>query len=219
VDILSGDGLDAAMAGAAIVIDLANSPSFEEQAVMDFFRTAGQNLLAAEAKAGVRHHLALSIVGTDTEVNAYFRAKNEQERLIRASGIPYTIVRSTQFYDFLPGIIESGTQGDTVHVTTALVQLIAADDVAAAVTQFALQPPANGIVEIAGPERAPMADVAQRFMREIQDTRPVVGDAHTPYFGAEVARETLVPSGQAWQGKLGFDGWLAQSGLAKAARQ
>lgn len=216
VNILTGEGLDAAMAGADVVVDLANSPSFEDAAVMQFFQTAGRNVLAAEARAGVGHHLALSVVGTEKlSASGYFRAKSAQEELIRASGLPYTIVHSTQFFEFLPGIIQSGSEGDTVRLPTALIQPIASEDVAAAVARLALQAPANGIVEIAGPVREPLSDLAQRFMNIVQDPREVVGDAHARYFGAELQNDTLVPAGPAWQGALNFEHWLEQSEYAR----
>ncbi|SFK53424.1 SDR family oxidoreductase [Lysobacter sp. cf310] len=216
VNILTGEGLDAAMAGADVVVDLANSPSFEDAAVMEFFQTAGRNVLAAEARAGVGHHLALSVVGTEKlSASGYFRAKSAQEELIRASGLPYTIVHSTQFFEFLPGIIQSGSEGDTVRLPTALIQPIASEDVAAAVARLALQAPANGIVEIAGPVREPLSDLAQRFMNIVQDPREVVGDAHARYFGAELQNDTLVPAGPAWQGALNFEHWLEQSEYAR----
>ncbi len=213
IDIISGAGLDAAMAGTEVVVDLANSPSFEDAAVLDFFQTAGRNILAAEALAGVRHHVALSVVGTDKlAASGYFRGKIEQERLIRDSGIAYTIIHSTQFYEFLPGIIQSA--GDALRLPTALVQPIAAEDVADAVARISLQPPVNGVVEIAGPERTPMAALAQRFLDRTQDSRQVVADAQAPYFGAQLQEDTLVPVGQPWLGQQSFDGWLLQSGFA-----
>jgi uncharacterized protein YbjT (DUF2867 family) len=218
VNILTGEGLDAAMAGTDTVVDLANSPSFEDAAVMDFFRTAGHNLLSAEARAGVSHHVALSVVGTDKlSASGYFRAKIAQEQLIRESAIPYTIVHSTQFYEFLPGIIQAGTDGQTVRLPPALVQPIASEDVADAVARVAVQKPANGIVEIAGPQREPMADLARRFMRAVQDTREVVSDPSALYFGAQLQDDTLVPVGAAWQGALNFESWLAQSQFARQA--
>lgn len=219
IDILTGQGLDAAMAGTDVVVDLANSPSFQGDAPMQFFKTAGQNVLGAEQRAGVKHHLALSVVGTDKlPASDYFRAKTAQEQLIRESGIPYTIVHSTQFFEFLPSIIQSGAEGDSVRLPSALVQPIAAAEVSAAVAAQALKPPANGIVEIAGPERAPMSELAQRFLDRTHDPRKVIGDAHARYFGAELQNDTLVPAGQAaWQGALNFDGWLAQSQYANGA--
>ena len=157
------------------------------------------------------HHVALSVVGTSTRANGYFRAKDAQEGLIRDSGIPYTIVHSTQFFEFLPGIIQSATEGNTVRLPSALVQPIAADDVADAVARAALQPPANASLDIAGPERAPLSELAHRFMERMKDSRDVIADPHALYFGAEVSDETLVPAGQSWQGALDFDRWFAQS--------
>ena len=215
VDIVSGAGLDAAMAGARIVVDLANSPSFEDAAALDFFTTAGRNVLAAEAKAGVGHHLALSVVGTEKlTASGYFRAKLMQERLIRESGVAYTIIHSTQFFEFLPGIIASAAAGDTVRLPTALVQPIASEDVAEAVAHLALQAPANGIVDIAGPEREPLAALAQRFMAQIEDRREVIADAQAPYFGAQLDAETLVPAGAAWTGALNYERWFERSEFA-----
>jgi uncharacterized protein YbjT (DUF2867 family) len=215
VDILTGEGLDAAMAGTRVVVDLANSPSFEDAAALEFFRTAGRNVLAAEAKAGVGHHLALSVVGTEKlTASGYFRAKLVQEDLIRDSGIPYTIVHSTQFFEFLPGIIQSAAKGRTVRLSPAFVQPIASEDVAEAVARLALQPPANGIVEIAGPERETLAGLAYRFMTLIEDPREVIADVHAPYFGAELDNETLVPVGEAWTGSLNFDRWMELSAFA-----
>jgi uncharacterized protein YbjT (DUF2867 family) len=212
VNVLTGEGLEAALAGARVVVDLSNSPSFEAAAALDFFRTAGRNLLAAEATMGVGHHLALSVVGTEKlSASGYFRAKQAQEALIRASGIPYTIVHSTQFYEFLPGIIQSAAEGETIRLSPAFVQPIASEDVAAAVARFALQAPANGIVEIAGPERETLSGLAQRFMALIDDPREVVADIRAPYFGAELAADTLVPADGAWTGSLGFERWLEQS--------
>lgn len=218
VDILTGAGLDAAMAGAETVIDLSNSPSFEDQAVLDFFRTAGRTILDAEARAGVRHHLALSVVGTrKLGESGYFRAKIAQEQSIRESGRPYTIVHSTQFFEFLPGIVQAGADGQTVRLPQALIQPIAAEDVAEAVARYAQAAPANGIVEIAGPEREPMASLAQRFMRIVQDPREAVGDAEARYFGARLQPDTLVPEGEAWLGAMNFERWLEQSEYARYA--
>jgi uncharacterized protein YbjT (DUF2867 family) len=176
VNTITGAGLKAALAGAQVVIDLANSPSFEDKAVLEFFETSGRNLLAAEAAAGVRHHVALSIVGTDRSDNGYFRAKVAQEKLIEASGIPYTIIRSTQFMEFLKGIADSSTNGNIVRLSPGLFQPIAADDVAAIVADVALAAPRNGIVEIAGPERAPFNEIVARYLKALSDPREVVRD-------------------------------------------
>src|SRR2546430_5807625 len=165
VNSITGEGLKEAMAGTQVVIDLANSPSFEDRAVLEFFETSGRNLLAVEAAAGVRHHVALSIVGTDRSDNGYFRAKVAQEKLIEASGIPYTIIRLTQFLEFLRGIADSSAAGNRVRISTGLFQPIAADDVAAIVADVALAAPRNGIVEIAGPERAPFAEIVARYLK------------------------------------------------------
>jgi uncharacterized protein YbjT (DUF2867 family) len=172
VNTLTGEGLKEAVAGAQVVIDLANSPSFEDKAVLEFFETAGHNLLAAEAAAGVRHHVALSIVGTDRSDNGYFRAKVAQEKLIVASGIPYTIIRSTQFMEFLGGIAASSADGNLVRLSPGLFQPIASDDVAASVADVALAAPRNGIVEIAGPERAPFNEIGARYLKAVGDPDP-----------------------------------------------
>jgi uncharacterized protein YbjT (DUF2867 family) len=197
------------------VIDLANSPSFEDKAVLEFFETSGRNLLAAEAAAGVRHHVALSIVGIDrTPDNGYFRAKVAQERLIEASGIPYTVIRSTQFLEFLRAIAASSTDGNIVRISPGLFQPIAADDVAAIVTDVALATPRNGIIEIAGPERAPFNEIVARYLKGIGDPREVVSDPDAPYFGSRVEQHSLVPLGEARHGRIGFDEWLRRSQAA-----
>jgi len=212
VNTITGEGLATAVAGAGVVIDLANSPSFEDKAVLDFFQASGRNLLAAEAAAGVRHHVALSIVGTDrTPDNGYFRAKVAQEKLIEASGIPYTIIRSTQFLEFLKGIADEGTHGSKVTISPGLFQPIAADDVAAAVADVALAAPRNGIVEIAGPERAPFNEIVARYLKAVGDPREVVRDPEARYFGGRVEERSLVPLGEARLGRIGFDDWLRRS--------
>ena len=182
VNTLTGEGLDEALAGAQVVVDLANSPSFEDKAVLEFFKTSEGNLLPAEEAAGVRHHVALSIVGIDRSDNGYFRAKVAQEKLIEASGIPYTIVRSTQFMEFLGGIANSSAAGNTVRLPPVLFQPIAADDVAASVAEAALAEPRNGIVEIAGPERAPFNEIVARYLKAIGDPREVVSDPEAQYW-------------------------------------
>jgi uncharacterized protein YbjT (DUF2867 family) len=206
---LWGEGLKEAMVGAQVVIDLANSPSFEDKAVLHFFETSGRNLLVAEAAAGVRHHVALSIVGTDrTPDNGYFRAKVAQEKLIATSGIPYTIIRSTQFLEFLGGIAASGAEGNVVRLAPGLFQPIAADDVAAIVADVALAAPRNGIIEIAGPERAPFNEIVARYLKAVGDPREVVRDPEARYFGGRVEEHSLVPLGEARLGRIGFDEWL-----------
>jgi uncharacterized protein YbjT (DUF2867 family) len=212
VNTLTGEGLREALAGAQVVIDLANSPSFEDKAVLEFFQTSGRNLHAAEAAADVRHHVALSIVGTDrTPDNGYFRAKVAQEKLIEASGIPYTIIRSTQFLEFLKGIADEGTHGNKVTISPGLFQPIAADDVAAVVADVAIAAPRNGIVEIAGPERAPFNEIVARYLKAFGDPREVVRDAEARYFGGRVEERSLVPLGEARLGRIGFDEWLRRS--------
>jgi uncharacterized protein YbjT (DUF2867 family) len=211
VNTITGEGLKDAVAGAQVVIDLANSPSFEDKAVLEFFETSGRNLLAAEAAAGSRHHVALSIVGIDRSDNGYFRAKVAQEKLIVASGIPYTIIRSTQFMEFLRGIADSGADGNRVRISPGLFQPIAADDVAANVAGVALAAPRNGIVEIAGPERLPFNEIVARYLKAIGDPREVVRDPEARYFGGRVEEKSLVPLGEARLGRIGLDEWLRRS--------
>jgi len=211
VNTITGDGLNEVIPGAQAVIDLANSPSFEDKAVLEFFETSGRNLLAAEAAAGVRHHVALSIVGIDRSDNGYFRAKVAQEKLIKTSGIPYTIVRSTQFLEFLGAIADSSAHGNVVQISPGLFQPIAADDVAAAVADVAVAAPRNGIVEIAGPERAPFNEIVARYLKAVGDRREVVSDPEARYFGGRVEEHSLVPLGEARLGRIGLDEWLRRS--------
>jgi uncharacterized protein YbjT (DUF2867 family) len=212
INTLTGEGLSGALAGAQVVIDLANSPSFEDQAVLDFFETSGRNLLAAEAAAGVGHHVALSIVGTDRSPdNGDFRAKVAQEKLIEASGRPYTIVRATQFMEFLGTIAASSTDGTVVRLSPGLFQPIAADDVAAIVADVALAPPRNGIVDIAGPDRAPFDEIIARYLTAIGDPRAVVRDPEARYWGGRVEERSLVPLGEARLGRVGLDEWLRRT--------
>jgi len=211
VNTITGEGVKQAVAGVQVVIDLANSPSFEDRAVLEFFETAGRNLLPAEAAAGVRHHVALSIVGVDLSDNGYFRGKVAQEKLIEASGIPYTIIRSTQFLEFLKGIADSAAEGTIVRLPPGLFQPIAADDVAANVADAALAAPRNGIVEIAGPERAPFNEIVARYLRAVGDPREVVRDPEARYFGGRVEERSLVPLGEARLGHIGLDEWLRRS--------
>ncbi len=211
INSITGEGLKEAMAGAQVAIDLTNSPSFEDKAVMEFFQTSGRNLLAAEAATGVRHHVALSIVGIDRTDNGYFRAKVAQEKLIKTSGIPYTIVRATQFLEFLGGIADSAANGKIVRLPPAMFQPIAADDVAANVAAAALAPPRNGIVEIAGPQRAPFNEIVARYLKAGGDPRQVVRDPEAPYWGGRVEQLSLVPVGEARLGRIGLEEWLRRS--------
>ena len=211
VNTITGEGLKEVLAGAQGVIDLANAPSFEDKAVLAFFETSGRNLLAAEAVAGVRHHVALSIVGIDRSDNGYFRAKVAQEQLIVASGVPYTIIRATQFLEFLGAIAASSADGTMVRLSPGLFQPIAADDVAAFVTEAAVAAPRNGIVEIAGPERAPFNEIVARYLKAVGDPREVVRDPEARYFGGRVEERSLVPLGEARLGRIGLDEWLRRS--------
>jgi uncharacterized protein YbjT (DUF2867 family) len=212
VNTITGEGLKEAVAGTQVVIDLSNSPSFEDKAVLEFFQTSGRNILAAEAAAGVRHHVALSIVGDDRSPDiGYFRAKVAQEKLIENSGIPYTIIRSTQFMEFLGGIADSSADGNVIRVSPGLFQPIAADDVAAVVADVALGPPRNGITEIAGPERAPFNEIVARYLKAVGDPRQVVSDPKARYYGGLVEERSLVPLGEARLGRINFDEWLRRA--------
>ena len=209
VDTISGQGLAEALAGAQVVVDVANSPSFQDEAVLNFFQTSGRNLLAAERAAGVRHHVALSVVGTERLLESgYFRGKKVQEEVIKASAIPYTIVRSTQFFDFVGSIADASTDGSAIRLSPAPVQPIASDDVADALVDFALAAPVNDTVEIAGPERMPLAELVRRFLETKRDPRTVVEDADARYFGALLRNGSLVPGSHPRIGPTHFEGWL-----------
>jgi uncharacterized protein YbjT (DUF2867 family) len=214
INTITGEGLDPALAGAQVVIDLANSPSFDDKAVLEFFETSGRNLLAAERAARVQHHVALSIVAIDRTDNGYFRAKVAQEKLIKSSGVPYTIIRATQFLEFLRGIADSSADGNTVRLPPVLFQPIAADDVAAIVADVALASPRNGIVEIAGPDRAPFDEIIARYLKAVGDQRQVVSDPAAGYWGGRVEEHSLVPLGAARLGRIGLDEWLRRSQAA-----
>jgi uncharacterized protein YbjT (DUF2867 family) len=219
VNTLTGEGLDAALAGADVVVDVANSPSFEDDAVLAFFTTSGRNLTAAARKAGVKHLVALSVVGTQRLADSgYFRAKIVQEDLIHASGLPYTIVHSTQFFEFLGGIAAAAGQDGTIALSPAYIQPIASDDVAAAVADVALGAPANGIVEIAGPDRFRLVDLVRDYLAAKGDTRTVRADVHARYFGAELQEDTLVPQGQARLGATRIGPWLEAQAPASRLR-
>jgi uncharacterized protein YbjT (DUF2867 family) len=214
VNALTGEGLDDAFAHADVVVDLSNSPSFEDKAVMDFFQKSGRHMADAENRARVKHHVALSVVGTGRPAFAasgYIRAKVVQEQLIRDSGVAYTIVHSTQFFEFLNGIAGDGGTGQEIRLSTGLMQPIASDDVADAMADYALGAPVNGIVEIAGPEKAPMAEWVQRFLAAIGDSRKVIGDPKAPYFGAVLETDTLLPAHAARLGKQDFQTWFDRS--------
>ncbi|HVI88895.1 MAG TPA: SDR family oxidoreductase [Dongiaceae bacterium] len=212
VNAITGEGLAAALGGAQIVMDVANSPSFEDEAVMSFFTTSGRNLLAAEAVAGVWHHIALSVVGTDRmPQSGYFRAKLAQEDLIKASGLPYTIVRATQFFEFIGGIAESSADGQTVRLSPAHIQPVASDDVAALVAKMAAVAPLNGIVELAGPERFSLDELVRRYLAAKNDPRKVIADVHARYFGTELNDKSLTPGEHPHIGSTSFETWLENS--------
>ncbi|MFF8093002.1 SDR family oxidoreductase [Streptomyces sp. NPDC016675] len=210
VNTLTGEGLAEVLRGADVVVDVSNSPSFEKDAVMEFFRTSTTNLLKAEAEAGVTHHVALSVVGTERLPESdYFRAKVAQEELIKESGIPYSIVHATQFFEFMAGIAASSTVGDTVHLAPVGIQPIAAEEVAAAVGRAATGAPVNGVVEVAGPEAFQLDELLRDALAAQNDPRTVVTDPHAPYFGAELQETTLLPGPDAHIAETRFADWLA----------
>jgi uncharacterized protein YbjT (DUF2867 family) len=209
VNTITGEGVAQAVAGAQVVIDVANAPSFEDRAVMDFFETSGRNLLAAEGAAGVKHHLALSVVGSERLLESgYMRAKMAQERLIRASGIPYTILHATQFFEFMSVIAQAAAIGSEIRLSPAKVQPIAADDVAAVLADLALAPPRYAVVEVAGPETGALDVFARRRLAAARDARPVIADAHARYYGAELDDFSLTPGDDAVLGATRFEQWL-----------
>ena len=220
VNTLTGEGLKEALAGAQVVVDVANSPSFEDKPSMDFFETSGRNLLGAEKTAGVKHHVALSVVGTDRltgsgagSLSGYFRAKLAQENLIKASGIPFTIVRATQFFEFVKGIAQSGaaTGGSAIRLSSVLMQPMVSDDVAAAVTDAALGQPVNGMIEIAGPDQFRQDELVRRFLNATGDSRNVITDDNAGYFGIEVNDRSLVPEDNPRLGPTHYKDWLNRS--------
>jgi uncharacterized protein YbjT (DUF2867 family) len=218
VNTITGEGLDAAMVDTDVVVDLANAPNWEEHAVLDFFETSGRNLFAAEKKAKVKYHVALSVVGVDRlAAIPYMRGKILQEKLIRASGVPYTIIHSTQFFEFLNGIAKDGSGDKELRLSTGLIQPIAADDVADAVSQHAMGSAINGMTEIGGPDKFPLADLVRTYLERIGDTRKVIGDPDAPYFGAVLKTNDLVAGPDAHLGKLDFDAWFAQTQKARPA--
>lgn len=211
VNTITGEGLDETLADAEVVVDVTNSPSFEGRAVLEFFETSGRNIIDAEVTAGVRHHIALSAVGTERmQESSYFRGKMAQEKLIRKSPIPYTILRSTQFFEFLRGIAKTATVGQTAHLSPALIQPIAADDVAAALADVTLGPSIIGLVEVAGPERFSLAELVKRFLMETGDSRDVMVDANARYFGAALNDQTLIPGQNPRIGPTSFEVWLSE---------
>ena len=211
VNSVTGEGLEGALKGAAAVVDVSNAPSWEDAAVMKFFETSTRNLLAQEAAAGVRHHVALSVVGSERMLESgYFRAKIAQENLIKASSIPYTIVRATQFFEFVKGLADISVEGDKVHLAPVLFQPMAADDVATGIGRIAVGPPANGIVEIAGPEQFRLDELVRRRLATLEDPREVVTDPNARYSGAKVSEKTLLPDNNARLGETRFEVWLTQ---------
>jgi uncharacterized protein YbjT (DUF2867 family) len=212
VNSITGDGLADALKGASVVVDVTNSPSWEDAAVLKFFETSTRNLLTYGAAAGVKHHVALSVVGTERLLESgFFRAKFAQENLIKASKVPYTIVRATQFFEFVKQIVDYSTQGNEVHLPSAFIQPMAAHDVASAVARVATNPPANGTIEIGGPEQFRLDELGRRFLTARQDPRKVISDPHGRYYGIEVSERTLIPDKNARLGETRFDAWLTQS--------
>jgi len=211
VNTLTGDGLAEVLKEADVVVDVSNSPSFEDAAVLNFFKTSTTNLLAAEAAAGVRHHVALSVVGTDRlSESGYMRAKVVQEKLIEQSSIPYSIVHATQFFEFIKGIADAATVGDTVRLAPVLIQPTAAEDVATEVAKVAVGAPINGIVEVSGPEQFRLDELVRRYLAARDDRRSVIADAHARYYGAELGERTLVPDSNATIGETRFEDWLSR---------
>lgn len=209
VNTITGEGLADALAGAQVVVDVANSPSFEDQAAMKFFQTAGKNLTAAETAAGIKHHVALSVVGTDRLLESgYFRAKLAQEKIIKSSPIPYTLIRATQFFEFVRSIPQFSTEGNTVRLPPVLFEPMAADDVASALVEAALSEPVNGTIEIAGPDTFTLDEPVRKVLEYDNDMRQVIADPHAPYFGVKVTEKTLVPGPNPRLGSTKFDWWL-----------
>ncbi len=222
VNTLTGEGLAEALAGAQVVVDVANSPSFEDKPALEFFETSGRNLLAGEAAACVRHHVALSVVGTDRllgsgpgSLSGYFRAKMAQENLIKASAIPFTIVHATQFFEFVKNIAQSATDGSTIRLSSVLMQPILSDDVAAAVAEVAIGEPMNGMIEVAGPDRIRQDELVRQFLSATGDSRKVVTDVDAGYYGIEVNDQSLVPGANARLSKTHFKDWLSHSAVQR----
>jgi uncharacterized protein YbjT (DUF2867 family) len=219
INTLTGEGLADALKGASVVVDVTNSPSWEDAAVLKFFETSTRNLLNSEASAGVKHHVALSVVGTqDLAESGYFRAKIAQENLISKSSTPYTIVQATQFFEFIKGLADISFDGAKVRVPTALFQPMSAEDVASALSKIAVERPVNGTVEIAGPEEFRIDDLVRRRLKSLNDSREVIADANALYSGAKLGAKTLVPRGQARIGETSFEKWLAQPAQLPSAQ-
>jgi uncharacterized protein YbjT (DUF2867 family) len=219
VNTLTGEGLAEVLKGADVVVDVSNSPSFEDVAVLNFFRTSTTNLLEAERAAGVRHHVALSVVGTDRLLDSgYMRAKIAQEKLIEQSSIPFSIVHATQFFEFIKGIADASTVGDTVRLAPVLIQPMAAEDVAIEVAKVAIGAPLNAIVEVGGPEQFRLDDLVRRYLAAADDPRSVIADPHARYYGAELGERTLVPDTNATAGGTRFDDWLSRQFMSATAQ-
>ena len=218
VNSITGEGLAEALKGASVVVDVSNAPAWEDAAVLKFFETSTRNLLTQEAAAGVRHHVALSVVGTDRLAESgYFRAKIAQEKLIQASSIPYSIVHATQFFEFLKGLADISFDGKQVRLPHVLFQPMAADDVASGVARVAAGPPVNGIVEIAGPEQFRLDDLVRRRLAALKDPREVIADPNARYAGAKLSEKTLVPGDDARLGEIRFESWLSESAAPRRA--
>lgn len=212
VNTITGEGLAQALAGAQVVVDVTNAPSWEDQAVLAFFETSSRNLLAAEAAAGVGHHVALSVVGTDRlPENGYYRAKVAQENLIKASKVPYTILRATQFFEFVGGIAQAASDGQTIRLSSAFIQPMLSDDVAAALADVTLGAPVNGTVEVAGPEKFRLDELVRRFLRANKDPRQVITDVHARFYGSELEDYSLIPGDNARIAPTRFEDWLSRS--------
>ncbi|MNO97654.1 NmrA-like family protein [compost metagenome] len=213
VNAVTGEGLQAALQGADVVVDVANSPSFEDAAVLEFFEKSGRNLAAAEKAAGVKHHIALSVVGTERMLESgYFRAKMAQEELIKKAGVPYSILRATQFFEFIGAIAQSGAQGDTIRLTSAALQPIASADVAAALAKIAVAAPTGKIEEVAGPDKQPLVSFAKTYLQHTKDQREVITDDNAGYYGAIINDQSLTPGANPILGKIHFDQWLKSAG-------
>jgi uncharacterized protein YbjT (DUF2867 family) len=216
INTITGEGLTEVMKGADVVVDVSNSPSFEDKAVLDFFQKSTTNLLTAESYAGVKHHVALSIVGADRLPDSgYLRAKVAQEELIRESGIPYSILRSTQFFEFAEKIAQAGTTGEEVHIPTAAFQPIASAEVVSVLTDVVLEAPLNSTVEVAGPVRMPMSEFIRYYLESTEDSRQLVEDDHSRYFGTELNDESLVPGEKPRLGKIKYEDWFNTQSVSK----